>query len=489
MKQRSSRPVDFNSILMSLNVVVMLLIVYGFAQMGESKYVNQETIVLAVLLCIQTQVALWLERKQRDPFVILLAFIMICYFSFRIFTLNIYSVSLALARFDFSADDSNYAMIFILIANIFLYAGLYAVRFRGSPSIEFEKWRATTPGRAILLVLFAIVFNFTKDRYWTVESIPRALYVLVIFASTNVIILLAFAYWLAFAKSSSRLFTFTILALLMLSMLLETLAGSRGAIVVLIQQLMAVTLAIAGCIKVRKKHLVSGLLLVPGVMALLVGTFAISTFIRTSRGAATFNVGEAIKLARESDIGPAVLPPLFDRAGYFDYTADIIVHRAQYDQVISLSSYAKSIIDNLLTPGFDFFDQPRISQSLKFAYFGMRPASKIEVGEEYHSDQLGIHGELYALFGWASLPLFFGLAFLVKRTYVRLRGKNPFDLVLKRIVVLVIFGWLINSYGFDWILIDTLVFAAGLVLYRVCFRNTSCAVQEEELPRAAVVPA
>lgn len=489
MKQRSNRLVDFNSILMSLNVVVMLLIVYAFTQMGESKYVNQETIVLAVLLCIQTHVALWLERKQRDPFVILLAFIMICYFSFRIFTLNIYSFSLALERFDFNANDSNYAMIFILIANVFLYAGLHKVRFSGSPSIDFEKWRATTPGRAILLVLFAIVFNFTKDRYWTVESIPRVLYVLVIFASTSVIVLLAFAYWLAFAKSSSRVFTLTIIVLLGISMLLETLAGSRGAVVVLIQQFMAVTLAIAGCIKVRKKYLVSGLLLVPGVMALLVGTFAISTFIRTNRVAGTFDLGEAIQLARESDIGPAVLPPIFDRAGYFDYTADIIVHRARYDQVISLSSYAKSIIDNLLTPGFDIFDQPRISQSLKFAYLDKGPPSKIEVAEEYHSDQLGLHGELYALFGWASLPLFFGLAFLVKRTYVRLRGKNPFDLALKRIIVLVIFGWMINSYGFDWIIIDALVFAAGLVIYRVCFRSTSCAAEEEELPHAAAVPA
>ena len=91
VKQASSGSIDFNSILKGVNLLVMALLAYGFVLLGDDNpYIDSETIVLALLLGLQTHIALFFERKQRDPFVILLAFIMILYFSLRIFTLVLY---------------------------------------------------------------------------------------------------------------------------------------------------------------------------------------------------------------------------------------------------------------------------------------------------------------------------------------------------------------------------------------------------------------
>jgi len=129
-------------------------------------------------------------------------------------------------------------------------------------------------------------------------------------------------------------------------------------------------------------------------------------------------------------------------------------------------------MDNVLSPGFDIFDQPKISNALVFVY-GSRGGSpsKATIAEEYRSDQLGLYGELYALFGYASIPLFFGLGFLLKRTYLRLKGKTPFDVTLKRVIMLTVFGWMVNSYGFDWILLDILLLGASMLLYRYFFQT------------------
>src|ERR1700680_2686886 len=83
------RFIDLNCVLMGVNLLMMGLIAYGSSQLWSNPYLDQKTIALGLILCLQTHLALWLERKRRDPFVILLAFSMIFYYSFRIFTLSV----------------------------------------------------------------------------------------------------------------------------------------------------------------------------------------------------------------------------------------------------------------------------------------------------------------------------------------------------------------------------------------------------------------
>ncbi|MGB6354531.1 MAG: hypothetical protein WBF21_11175 [Steroidobacteraceae bacterium] len=479
MSKIRGKIVDYNSILMGLNFVVACLIASRYSQVQGSDYIDQQTIVLGVLLSLQTHIALLLERRRRDPFVILLSFTTILYFSLRLFTLALYPFSVVFLRYSYGPKDSNYALIFMLIANCFLYAGFRCVGFRKNTAIDSHDWRPRSPFRVIVLMLISLAYSYFSAIYWTPEEVPRVVDFIGIFISPPIILLMALSYFILYRRTLDRKPAIAIAVLIGLEILAHTLAGSRSGITTLIQNIMLAVLAISSCIRIRRKYFILGCVLAPFVLVVLIGTFAISTFNRGHRdGEATLSLSQAVGLAGQAFAELSanseleiVLPPVFDRAGFFDYSAEIIAHRDIYKQVFNLSTYAKSIIDNLLTPGFDVYDQPKIANTLQFVYQDLGEPSKEEVTEQYQSDQFGIYGELYGLFAYASLPLFFLIAFLLKRVYVRLRSENPFTLAMKRLIVLSVFVKIVDSYGMDWTIIETIPFVVAIYLYKYLFRS------------------
>jgi hypothetical protein len=434
------KTIDFNSLLIGANMLVAGLLVWVSSRVRDNEYVNAETIALAILLCVQTHVVLLFERRRRDPFVILLAFEMIIYYALRIFTLALYPFSIVFDRYPYHAGDSNYALIYIIVANVFLYAGLHYAGYKNSERISADNWRAISPSRAVFLLSVTIVFAYISGGYWTADNVPRVLNFLVLFISPTITTVMAIAYYVLFRKSLSRKFALTIAILIVGEIVAHTLWGSRSAIVGFIQNWIVVVLGIAGCIKLSRRQVFMGLMLLPIALIALVVSFTISTYNRSGRDAGnSFDVGRSLELAGESrselsgsnlDI---LLPPVLSRAGFFDFSAEIIAHRDEYAGVLNLSTYAKSIVDNVLTPGFDVYDQPKISNAMRFTYEGLGTPSKERVQEEYQSDQLGIYGEFYGLFAYASLPLFFVLAFMFKRIYSRAKSPSPFVFTMKRV--------------------------------------------------------
>ena len=466
---------------MGFNFLVACLVAYGSSYAANNEYIDQETIVLALVLGVQTHVALQIERRRRDPFVTLLAFTTIFYFSFRIFTLAIYPFSGVFVRYTYGPQDSNYALIFILVANLFLYAGFLVVKLPQSREvIASDNWRPITPSRIVGLMMASLIYAYFSAIFWAPGDEPRIVSLLGIFISPPVILLMALCYFILFRRSLGKRVAITIASLIFLEVAAHTLVGSRSGIVTLIQNAMVAVLAVASCIRFKKRNFLLICAFSPILVTLLVGTFAISTYNRlhlNMEGASSLDLGQAIQFAGEASaqLGEnseldIVLPPVFDRAGFFDYSAEIIAHSDQYREAFSLSTYAKSIIDNLLTPGFDIYDQPKISNELQFIYGDLGKPSKEMVTEAYHSDQFGIYGEFYALFNWASLPLFFLTAALLKRFYVRVRRENPFVLVMMRVIVLSVWIKIIDSYGLDWTIIETVPLVTAIYLYTFFFR-------------------
>jgi hypothetical protein len=118
-----------------------------------------------------------------------------------------------------------------------------------------------------------------------------------------------------------------------------------------------------------------------------------------------------------------------------------------------------------------------------FVYADMgKPSKEASASDYYQSDQFGVYGELYAVFGYASLPLFFLIAFVLKRYYVRLAGGNPFILTMKRLILLSIFIRVVNSYGMDWTMIEMLPFVVAMYVYRFFFRSKRLPLPERSPP-------
>jgi hypothetical protein len=493
----TNRAIDFNGVLAALNLVVTGLLVYALCRAQDNVYVDQETISLGIVLCIQTHAALRIERRQRDPFVILLAFTTILYYSLRIFTLTLYEHSDVFYRFPYDAGDSNYALIFILIANLCLYFGLYLVKSKGEQAVNTSGWEATSSARVVLLMVAAIFFAYFSGSAGSDAEAggTRLLSILSIFLAPNVIVLMVLSYFVLFRKSLSPAFSFALAALIAVEMIVHTLIGSRSAIVVFVQNCIFVGLALNGFIKIKRKYVLLGVAMLPVLAVMLVAAFGISTYNRAARVAGSpLDLNKAFESAMEfnSTLSPGstldlVLPPVFSRAGFFDYSAEIIAHRQQYKWVINLAAYGKSIVDNILTPGFDVYDQPKIGNALQFAYQDIGDPSKelLSISDTYQSDQLGIYGEFYALFAYGALPVLFAGAYLLKRVYVGLRSANPFNLLMRRVVVLLIFERTVDSYGIDWTIEEAIPLVVAILIYAVIF-----SIRRTKPPRAAqVVPA
>jgi hypothetical protein len=473
--------VNVNSLLQAANAVVAGLLVFALFAGAENEYVDHGTLAIALLLCVQTQIALTLERMRRDPFVILFTFSMIFYWSLRVFTLAMIPFSWVFDRFGFGPGDANYALIFIIIANFFLYAGLIVVTFPNQRAIDAADWRAVSPRAVILLMVVVFASAYFSGDYWSGDRMPRALGVARVLLVPDIIAPMTLAYFLLFRKSLSRRTALALVSLLLLEATAHTLWGSRSALVFLTQTFLLVALAVNGSVGIRRRYVLLGVMLLPVIAAVMISVFAISTYNRLARIATgntqSLDIGSAIQSAKEGSSNlvnqgvDIVLPPVLARAGFFDFSAEIIAHRDKYSTIINLPAYGRSIVDNLLTPGFDIFDQPKMSNALRFVYMGSGPPSKAVAAEVYHSDQIGLYGEFYTLFAWASLPLFFLVPYLIKRIYVRLRGPNPFLLAMKRVATLLVFVKLVDSFGVDWIIVEMVPFVLGIALYSIFFSS------------------
>jgi len=489
-----TRWIDFNSVLRLANLVVVGLLVSAFSATPGNPYMDEETLALGILLCLQTEIALRLERRRRDPFVVLLAFETIFYYAFRIYTLAELQFSDVFDRYPYTPADSNFALLFIIVANLFLYGGLYAVSLKGEQRIDASQWRATTPGSVVVLLLVTVVFAYFGGTYWTADTIPRGLNFLILFLSPSITVLMALPYYLLFRRSLQRSIAVSIGALIVADIVAHTLWGSRSALVAFMQVCLFVVLALTGYFRLKRSTIIIGVALLPVGVALLVGMFAISTFNRTAKESAnSFDVSRSIDTAVEAGRRlpvasslDLVLAPVASRAGFFDYSAEVIAHHEQYAEVLSIGSLGKSIVDNILTPGFDVYDQPKLANALRFVYMDMGKPSKSLVEESYQSDQIGIYGEFYSLFGYASLPLFAFLAAFLKKLYRRVYSSNPFIFAMKRIIVLWFFVKSIESFGIDWTLLEVIPLVVAMYLYARFFAIKRVRETHGEAPPALV---
>ncbi|HEY6922132.1 MAG TPA: hypothetical protein VI653_01595 [Steroidobacteraceae bacterium] len=474
------RTVDFNTLLVWLNLLVACLI-GGALWAGQSnEYADSQTLMLGLVLSLETHIVLMLERAQRDPFILLLAFSNILYYALRVFTLSVLPFSLVFDRYAYDARDSNFALLFIIIANVFLYGGLLLAPSRQKLTISADRRQARFPLGVLLIIMATFALTYLSGRSEVDSS--RIISVLLAFISPIGIETMVLVYFLLFRHSLSRSFVIATATLLLLEMIARTLFGSRSALIGFVQTLMMVALAMAGRIRLPRAWVITGVALMPVGLTLAIGAFALSTYNRAAKdaGGYTLDFGRALQLADAAGADltatntiETLLRPVLARAGFFDFSAEIIVHRDEYKSVINVPAYGKSIIDNILTPGFDVFDQPKIANSLLFAYrnWGWPSKAELEKPGVYESDQLGIYGEFYALFGYSSLPLLFLLAYALKHLYMRADSVDPFLFVMKRVIVLSIFQRSLDSFGMDWTIGEVLPLVILTFLYAPLFSS------------------
>ena len=150
-----------------------------------------------------------------------------------------------------------------------------------------------------------------------------------------------------------------------------------------------------------------------------------------------------------------ILEHVFSRVGFLGFSAEIVANRHQYVHIFNINYYGRRIVDNVSTPGFGLYDTLKVGNALVFAHqnYNNKVPSKqfVNHGGRYHSDQIGIYGELYGFFALYSLPLFLIGSYFAGRIYFSPNASSSdFRGALQRTMILYFCSRIFNSFGLDW---------------------------------------
>jgi hypothetical protein len=444
---KSKRGIDLNKILQIFNIVILTLLWDAYFKNENGLYVDFTTILLGTALSLQIGIFLFFEKKKRDPFVLLLCLQMIIYFLLRILTLVYYEFSFVFQRYPFTPENLNNALIFILAANLFLYLGLTINKLR--PNI-FNKTLNTRPiNTNLVIVLIAIGYFVAFYQKLGLGFLGGILEVVKsLFINLGTMLFMAIVFILIFKGRIDKKTKNIVLIGIFGLVLLQTLTGSRSAILTVINYLIFALLAIYDHIKVDKKYLVLGGILLPVMIVI----FAVTTYLRPRLENRAEIGNETFQVLKEFDLhevvvegSDLVLAEVSDRIGFLDYCAETISNSDKYSSIFNLKYYFESIVDNVLTPGF--------------------------TAEAYQSDEFTMYGEFYALFGgWFSLiPIFF-TGYFFKKIYFNVKQNNIYTYYLKRAIILYVFYSLLNSFGLDWMLLDIISIFFTFMIFKSFFK-------------------
>ena len=449
---------DLNDVIKVVNIFLIIFMWMSLSINGINKYININSIRLGTLLSIEVIIFLIFEKKKRDPLLLILCIQLTIYYVFRVFTLSLYPYSVVLNRNPFIPSQLNYSIIYIIGANLAIFLGL---RLNTSKNNDLLFASQKLIPNNFYLVVFLLLFGYMMNFYNSIglSAIERIIGVLnTLFINIFIIMMMIIVYVTVYKDRLAIRSRNIIIFGLVLFVIASTLVGSRSAIIVLIYLFLFSTLGIKNNVKIKKEFLLIGVILTP----LLIFIFTITTYLRPRLENRSTISSETIQVIKDYDIElitdnewEVVLSPIFDRIGFLDYSTELIANQEKYKEVFNLKFYTQSIVDNVLTPGFDVFDTPRASNSLKFIYEELGKPNKSRVSKMYQSDEFTIFGEFYVLmYKWVSLIPLFLISFIFKRIYVRIAIGNEFLYYVKRTLVLYVFYVMINSFGIDWLISD-----------------------------------
>lgn len=471
---RKKNTIDLNSILQGANLLIFIFTCYSYFLNGKNHFVNLNTIIWGSVLFAQVGVFLYIEKLRRDPFVILLCFQMVFFYLFRILTLSIYPFSFVFDRFEFSPANLNEAIAFIIVANFALYLSFYLNKAKPANAGPLKEVSPRKPYLLLGVLFFVYVMTYSSALSGAVELVVG--FINNLFINVAVVIFMIIIYLMLFNHKLSFLNKILLISGLLIYVVIATLSGSRSAVITISYFLLFATLAISGAVRIKRVYLVIGVFFVP----LMVVFFTVATFLRPRLENRADVNGDTFSVLKEFDLkqtitdgGEIILSPIFGRIGFLDFCAEVMANQDKYQEVFSFSFYAKSLVDNVLTPGFDVFDTPKTSNAISFVYYKQGTPKKSKVSDIYQSDEFTIYGEAYALFGkwFAIIPIFF-MGFAFKRLYVKINDINIFSYYVKRSFVLYVFLTFLNSFGLDWLLFDIIGIMFTYLIFKSFFKFT-----------------
>ena len=455
---------DLNSLIIIGNVTVCALSIYLYSKIGGNRYVDISTLILLCIFGVENILILLYERKKRDPFILLLLIITLGFYMGRVVTLLYDPWSTSLALFSFTPYDLNYSLIFIMLSNISIFLGLSTaggnIFYKKSVTNNYP----ANPRKIMGILLFVFLVSYCIQ--FTGGILGRFAGYIMLFVNVNLILLFTFTYLAMNFNKVSNTNRIAFLTLITFFTVGTTLSGSRAALLALACYLLVAVLSVKGKIIFNKKMLLISIIIIPVALLLFIS----ATYIRNVDGrhlarTKQLNILQEADLIGAKDIS-LLCRPISGRIGFLDYSTMLIRNQERYSKIINFQYYFESIIDNVLTPGFNVFGTIRVSHAMPYIS-SMRAVPTHEEKRQmgYQSDMPTVYGEYYVLFhGYLALIIFFISSYIFKKIYLSIRSKDPFLFYLYRALVLFVFYLWLNSFGLDWMLLDlvSIIITVGL---------------------------
>jgi len=449
---------DLNFLLRIANLFLCGLSIYLFNIQEDSGLVNIYTIVLVCFFAIENVGMLLYEKKRRNPFIIILIIVVTFFYIGRVATILHLPASASLWDVSYisSATELNYALIFILLANAAMFSGFYlgGKNFLINNNITHADNYTPKIRNAIIILIGVILIDFFNVIH--IESFSRLTGYVQSFLNRHTIILFTFTMMAYYYHNITARKLILLIAIILTIVILTTLSGSRAAILDVALLLLMSLLAVKQKVTINYKVIIICLIIIPIAMV-----FFVTATLKRQLGITDTISVEQFYVAKDYgrfdfDRTEELLGPIYNRLGYLDYSTELIANRQQYTTVINCQYYIKSIIDNVLTPGFDVFNTIKASNALSYVKRGEQiPPDKSLIMEFYQSDQMGIYGEYYVLFyGYPALFVFFFLAYMLQRVLISFRTTNNLRSYLYIAILLNLFFIHMNSFGIDWLAFD-----------------------------------
>jgi hypothetical protein len=450
------------------NVLICLLGSYLLARNGVNRWVDGSSVTLLWLLGLENIGMLFLARRTNDPFVAILVGLTTIFYMGRVDSLlfDPYSIAFTFAGFPVSSDHVNATLRLVFWGNLAVFLGVTAAKARRVVPRE-DRWTRMT---SRLVIALAIVFaaNFLFEV--TLGALGRVgASLLQVIMSTHMVLLMAMTFLLLNRRQLAWLHRVTLASMLALFVALTVIIGSRSGLLVLLILGLCALLAPQKRLEVRWSWLAWAIVVPP----LAITLFSVASLVRLEGyqpGVSVSTQRVRAALAFDAfDYGSSriLLRPVLDRVGFLDYATVMVAGAEHYAPVISVEYYFKSLVDNLLSPGFDVYDAPRTSQTIRFLPRGDVP-SHARAAEEYNSSQLTAYGELFVLFRgfWPFAIAALGfMGYIFARLFARIRTEDEYHCYLYRGVVLLAFHNWLNSFGLDWMAVELRNWIATLLFF------------------------
>ena len=460
-----------------------LLSLIAFFNTTENIYIDYRVLIITSFIHIQLAYLLNHEKKSSNPFILVLVLVIIFFYLLRIFTLlaDEFHFSLVFNRIgteNIGSSDFFYFLLFLFVSIWAIFFGINVAQLNKRNNRKRFVYDITNRKikKLLVLTLISVVyFIFSGLNIAQVSSVGLFLGLFTSFLNYEVFVILLTIIIFNYKNRISPAIYKLAIIMLILFFLIKSLSGSSGPMLRIGFPFLFTYLVIKKEIFIKIKFLVI-------ILFLLIFTTFFGAYLKFSKDVINKDTISNFKKI-ESDDYRFLFSQLVARSGFLDFSIEIINNKDYY-KFINLKRYSKSIID-AYTPGFDVFDEPLTANILRAVYLKSFPSkpSKLDVINDYHSDQINIFAEYYILFGPVFSIFFLFLSGFIFQSLFNIflyHTKDNFSGLLFSSSLINYFWIWLRSFGLDWMIADLPAYILPLLLI-IIFKKVSFKLNKHEV--------